>query len=256
MSSESRLRDRWREGQVALNFWLATASLPIVELLPPLGFDSVVLDMQHGLIEPSDLYVASAAPAGADLTLIVRVPWNEPGALMKALDAGVGAVICPMVNTAEEARTFVDACRYPPLGYRSFGAYRANLVESIPEQANRTIITIAQIETIGALQQVDAIASTQGLDALCIGSVDLSISAGGPPLFDHTDAAACERHMRIISAAHAAGIKVGLLATLDQLPTVRSWALDWISIADDASLIIDGGTHAIAVARRSLAADS
>jgi 4-hydroxy-2-oxoheptanedioate aldolase len=117
------------------------------------------------------------------------VPWNEPGIIMKMLDAGCYGIICPMINTAEEAQRFVGACRYPPKGYRSFGPTRVSLYAGADyaPNANDTVITMAMIETAQAVENLDAILDTPGLDGVYVGPADLSQSIAGKPQTDLTE---------------------------------------------------------------------
>ena len=115
-----------------------------------------------------------------DTVPVVRVPWLEPGILMKALDAGAYGVICPMVNTREDAQKLVAWTHYAPRGTRSFGPVRATLYggADYPQHANDTIVTFAMIETAQALDNLDDILSVEGLDAVYIGPSDLSLALG------------------------------------------------------------------------------
>ena len=118
-----------------------------------------------------------------DTVPVVRVPWLEPGILMKTLDAGAYGVICPMVNTREDAQKLVAWTHYAPRGTRSFGPVRALLYggADYPQHANDTIVTFAMIETAQALDNLDDILSVEGLDAIYIGPSDLSLALGCKP---------------------------------------------------------------------------
>jgi len=146
------------------------------------GFDYVCVDNQHGVVEYS---AASAMVQGILLggsRPVSRVPWNEPGIIGKLLDAGVEGIIVPMVNSAEEAAAVVQACRYAPVGARSFGPILAGLRNgSYAKEANDTVATIPMVETVQALQHLDDILSVRGVDAVYVGPADLSLSLGLPP---------------------------------------------------------------------------
>ena len=110
---------------------------------------------------------------------VSRVPWNEPGIIGKLLDAGVEGIIVPMVNSAEEAAAVVQACRYAPVGARSFGPILAGLRNGgYAKAANDTVATIPMVETVAALQHLDDILSVPGVDAIYVGPADLSLSLG------------------------------------------------------------------------------
>ena len=117
---------------------------------------------------------------------MARVNWNEPGQIMKILDAGAYGIICPMVSNKKEAENFVKACLYPPNGYRSYGPIRG-LVYGGPDyadQANNEILKFAMIETKESLENLDEIMKTTGLDGIYIGPADLSLAIGEKPSFD------------------------------------------------------------------------
>ena len=119
----------------------------------------------------------------------MRVPWLEPGILMKMLDAGAYGVICPMVNTVAEAELFVRSTTYPPRGERSFGPIRALLYggADYPQHADKTIVRFAMIETRKALDNLKEILRVDGLDAVYVGPADLSNALGCTPKFDQDE---------------------------------------------------------------------
>lgn len=150
---------------------------------------------------------------GTTVTIpLARVPWNEPGIIMKMLDAGCYGIICPMVNTRDEAERFVGACRYPPLGYRSYGPTRVALYvgADYAPNANSTVITMAMIETATALHNLDAILSVPGLDAIYVGPADLSQSLGLQPQVDSTEPQLLAAIDTILAATCKHGVVAGM----------------------------------------------
>src|SRR5215467_6916112 len=146
---ENRLRTIWKSGGAVVNGWLAIPNVFSTETMAQQGWDSLTIDLQHGLVDYQAAVSMLTAISTTPTMPIVRVPWLEPGIVMKVLDAGAYGVICPMINSAAEAREFVAACRYPPAGIRSCGPTRANIYAG-PDyiaNANRAIITMAMIET-------------------------------------------------------------------------------------------------------------
>lgn len=202
----------WRERRPTVGGWLSIGNAYTAEVMANLGFDWLCVDMQHGLIDYQDLTVMLPAISTTATTPLVRVPWNEPYEIMKALDAGAFGVIVPMVNNREEAARAVQACRYPPDGLRSFGPIRAALYggRGYAAESNGEIACIAMIETAEALTNLQDIVTTPGLDGVYIGPSDLGLALGLPPIGD-TDhpvhAAAVER---IRAACAGAGIAVGI----------------------------------------------
>lgn len=124
---ENRLQQLGQANQTAVNAWLTIPSAWTAELLAQAGFDAMTLDLQHGLIDDATAVTMLQAISTTDAVPLVRLPWNDPAAVMRALDAGAYGVICPMINTRAEAEAFVGTCRYPPRGYRSYGPIRAAL---------------------------------------------------------------------------------------------------------------------------------
>jgi 4-hydroxy-2-oxoheptanedioate aldolase len=143
---------------------------------------------------------------------IVRVPWLEPGIIMKSLDAGAYGVICPMVNTREDAQKLVAYSHYAPRGTRSFGPVRATLYggADYAQHANDTIVAFAMIETAQALDNLDAILSVEGLDAVYIGPSDLSLSLGCRPVLDNVDPKAQEAIDHVLARAKAHAVVAGI----------------------------------------------
>src|SRR5690606_12194598 len=124
---ENRIRTIWAEGGAVINAWLGIPSAWSAELMAHQGWDSLTIDMQHGVADLSDMLAMMQAISTTNAIPLVRVPWNEPGAIMRALDLGAYGIICPMINTREQCEAFVGACRYHPDGYRSMGPIRARI---------------------------------------------------------------------------------------------------------------------------------
>jgi 4-hydroxy-2-oxoheptanedioate aldolase len=150
------------------------------------NWDSLTLDMQHGVVDYSHAISMLQAISTTNVVPMARVNWNEPGQIMKILDAGAYGIICPMVSNRKEAENFVQACMYPPRGYRSYGPIRG-LVYGGPDyadEANNEILKFAMIETKESLDNLDEIMQTPGLDGIYIGPADLSLALGEKPSFD------------------------------------------------------------------------
>jgi 4-hydroxy-2-oxoheptanedioate aldolase len=209
---ENRLRTLWKADQTAVNGWLAIPNSFAAEVMAHQGWDSLTIDMQHGVIDYAAMVTMLQAISTTATVPIVRVPWLEPGILMKTLDAGAYAVICPMVNTREDAQKLVAYTNYAPKGTRSFGPVRATLYggADYPTAANDTIVRFAMIETAQALDNLDAILSVEGIDAIYIGPSDLSLSLGCKPVFDDVDPKAAQAMDHILERAKAHGVVAGV----------------------------------------------
>src|SRR5579862_1755478 len=118
---ENRMRAVWSSGGRAINFWMGTPALGMVESLRRSGYDSVLFDMQHGSFDFKDVYHAQLALGDSEIASMVRIPSIDPGLIMRLIDNGIECVMCPYIDTREQAEAFVGACHYPPAGYRSFG---------------------------------------------------------------------------------------------------------------------------------------
>ena len=176
------------------------------------GFDSLTVDMQHGVI---DYQVAVTMLQGISTTgamPMARVPWNDPARLMKILDAGAYGVICPMVNTRAEAEALVRACKYPPRGYRSWGPVRASIYAGADygDHANDDIVVMPMIETAEAMKNLDDILSVPGVDGVYVGPSDLSLALGLKPRLDQTDAPVVEAQQKIAEACKRHGVVAGI----------------------------------------------
>lgn len=202
----------WREGRRTVGCWLSLANAFSAEALANLGFDWVCVDLQHGLVDYADLTAMLPAISTSRATPLVRVPWNEPYEIMKALDAGAYGVIVPMVNNRAEAEAAVAACRYPPEGIRSYGPLRASLYggRNYLREANRQLACIVMIETLDGLEHLDEIVTTPGLDAVYIGPSDLALALGLEHVGDFDQPEHAAAVTRILEACGRAGIATGI----------------------------------------------
>lgn len=201
-----------RANQQTIGAWLSLDSSFAAEAMAHAGFDWVCLDMQHGMLDYNDIKIMLPAISNTDTIPLVRVPWNEPYEIMKALDAGAYGVVVPMVNNREEAERAVSACRYPPQGNRSFGPLRAAMHAGAGyvEEANSELACIVMIETEEALQNLDEIMSTPGVDAVYIGPSDLAYALGLAPTGDNNEPLHVETVNRIFETAKKHGIGAGI----------------------------------------------
>lgn len=208
----NRLKELWRQDQPALGGWLNIGDAFVAELMARQHFDWVCIDMQHGLIDYAAAVHMLQAISQTDAVPVVRVPWNEPGIIMKALDAGAYGVIIPMVNSRTEAEAAVAACRYAPAGIRSMGPVRASQYGG-PDyglKANEEIACIVMIETAKALANVDEIVSVPGVDAVYVGPSDMSLSLGLGVMADNEEPAFVAARRRIVDACRRHGVVAGI----------------------------------------------
>jgi 4-hydroxy-2-oxoheptanedioate aldolase len=214
---DSRFRNfagRLRAPGRALGYWVALDSPVSTERIARLGYDYVTLDAQHGLLGYSGLLAGLMAidAAGGDSVGMVRVEANDPTYIGKALDAGAGGVIVPLVDSAADAAAAVAAAHYPPAGRRSYGPTRAGLrVGPTPADTDATVVVLAMIETPGGLANIEEICATPGLDGVYVGPSDLRLAVGGahpsdPAVSDVFEAALTTIRETAATAGIAAGI--------------------------------------------------
>lgn len=234
---------RWAAGQPTLNGWLYIGNSFTAEIMAAQGYDSLTIDAQHGALSAADLIPMLQAMRASGVVPMVRVSWLEPGIIMKALDAGAYGIICPMVNSASDAAAFVRHLRYPPRGERSYGPTRVSYAagSNYAAEANDQIIGLAMIETRAAMDNLDAIAATPGLDGLYIGPTDLSISLSNgtlPPGFDREEPEIVTAIRRVQAVAKANGIRAGLhCGTPEYAARAIGWGFDMVTIGDDARFL-------------------
>jgi 4-hydroxy-2-oxoheptanedioate aldolase len=246
---ENRLRKIWQEGRTVVNGWLHVPSPFSAEVMAHAGWDSLTIDMQHGPVDYKSLVSMLQAISTTETVPIVRVPWNDPGLIMRVLDAGCYAVICPMINTSEEAEAFVGACRYPPEGYRSYGPYRATLYggQDYTDHANETVVTMAMIETRQALDNLDQILTVEGLDAVFVGPSDLGQSLGYGPGTDRDEPEVVEAIDRVLSAARERGLAAGIFTGSPEYASrMAGKGFQFVTISSDVRLMASAAAGAIA----------
>ena len=210
---KNKLKELFKAGKPIINSWLAVPSSFSAEIMANQGWDSLTIDMQHGIIDYPNAVNMLQSISSTETTPMARVNWNEPGQIMKILDAGCYGVICPMVSNKKEAENFVKACQYPPKGYRSFGPIRASIYggDDYAKYADQEILKLAMIETKEALEKLDEILDTPNLDGIYIGPADLSLSVGEEPGFDKPEnTKAYKEILRILEAAKKKNLIAGL----------------------------------------------
>jgi 4-hydroxy-2-oxoheptanedioate aldolase len=242
----SPLKQRWHDGGTALGAWISLRDPLLAEVAGTSGYDYVCIDMQHGMSDYDHVTAHLHALARTPAVPIVRVPWLEFGIIGRVLDAGALGVIVPMVNSPEEAKFAVDACRYAPVGKRSFGPLGASTRYGggYAGTANDVVACIPMIETRQAVETVDEILSVPGIDATYIGPADLSLTYGLQPRVDQegdvfdgalaTVVDACKRHgvvpgihanASLAAKRHAAGFRM-ITVGLDASPATAALRAD------------------------------
>lgn len=244
----NRLLEIWAGGGTAVNGWLALPDMQSVEAMALGGWDSLTVDLQHGMADYPQLLPMIAAIAAAGIVPIARVPWNEPGVVMRTLDAGALGIICPMIESAAEAASFAGNCRYPPKGHRSWGPLRARLLwgDGYSDAANDIVLPIAMVETRKGLDNVAEIAATPGLAAIYVGPSDLSLSLGYGPGLDREEPEVLAAIDRILAAAAENGLPVGIqCASAAYARKIAERGMRLVTIGSDTGFLEAGARAAV-----------
>ena len=206
------LKKKLADGVPVVGGWAGIPNAFSTEIYAAQGWDSVTIDMQHGAPTMNDLVSMLQAVCASEATPLVRVPWNDPSYIMRALDAGAMGLICPMINTKAEAEAYVRAGRYPPMGERSFGPFRAAHYASNDywQHANEEVLLFAMIETRQAVSNLHEILSVKGLNGVYIGPSDLSLSMGKTPTLDPSDKTVLEAMGIILKETRERGLIAGV----------------------------------------------
>lgn len=248
----------WAEGRPVINGWLSIGNAFNAEILAHQGYDALTVDIQHGILGFSDAVPMLQAISGRGPVPIVRVPWRDPAEIMKALDAGAMAIICPMINSAEEAAELVSFCRYPPHGTRSYGPTRTIIANGAGyyAAANTEIVVLAMIETKEGVDNLDEILATPGLDGVYIGPSDLSIGVTDgslPPGMDRTEEDMVALIKDICARSHAAGKKAGLHCGAPAYAAQAiGWGFDMITLTNDVNLLAKSAAAQVSETRKLL----
>jgi 4-hydroxy-2-oxoheptanedioate aldolase len=239
-------------GGRALNAWCSIASSHVAEAIAHQGFDSVTIDLQHGATDYAAAFHMLQAISTSPAMPMARVPWNEPGILMKLLDSGAYGLICPMINTRREAEAFVGACRYPPQGFRSYGPNRVTYYAGADyaQHANREVLLLAQIESAEALANLDEILSVPGLDGVYAGPGDLSLSLGKRPSMAPDDPDVLSAIARICERTIARGLIAGVHSDGPATALKRySEGFHFCSMQTDMRMLVDAAKAAVAAVK-------
>lgn len=251
MSSSSVLREHWKRSEPVFGAWSALPSPFAAELMisPEMGY--VCVDQQHGLIDYAQAVQMFTAIDARGCVPLTRVPENQAWMIGKALDAGAQGVIVPMVNNREEAARAVAACRYPPIGVRSYGPIRSALVSGARDvnTLGNGPLCFVMVETREGVDHIEEIASTPGLDGVYIGPADLALGLGLAPDLDKTEPEHVAAVQRIHEACQRQGIVSGIQCSGGK--SGRAYAergFGLITIAKDSALLQAGARNELRTA--------
>ncbi len=228
-------------GKTPLGAWLSSGAPSTAEALGCLGFDFLVVDMEHTPIDTPQMIGILQAIAGTPASAVVRLPWNDMVMVKRAMDAGAQSLLFPFVQNADEARRAVSYTRYPPAGVRGVaGMHRGGRYGTVPNyltRANDEVCVIVQIETLAALDHLEAIAAVPGIDSIFIGPADLSASMGH--LGDMAHPAVQEKLAAAARDCKRLGKPTGIIgSTADMVGAFLGYGFSWVAIGSDLGFMV------------------
>ena len=236
------IQQRFSAQQPIVNAWLSMPGSYSAEVVARQGYHAVTVDLQHGMMDFETAMTMLQAIGATEAVPLVRCPAVDGPQIMRLLDAGAYGVICPQVDSPELARRFVQACRYPPAGNRSFGPARGVLYGGADyfDHANTHVLALAMIESREALDALDAILDTPGLDGIYVGPNDLALSLGVRPGIEK-DGPVAEAIGLILSAARQRNLLAGIFCSDAALARQRlAEGFDLVTPGNDAGVLAQG----------------
>lgn len=248
-----RILNKIHDREIPLGTVVNLSDPMITEILATTGIDFVWIDLEHSAMSAAEVNMHILAARSRGVAPFVRVPWNDPVRVKPILEMGPAGVIFPFINSEEEARSAMAACRYPGTsnGVRGFCPHRANGFGSVPlaeylERASAEPWVILQIEHIDAVEAINEICSVPGIGSLLLGPFDLSASIGktgqvaDPEVQSLID--------RVVSAAGTAGVPFGAFSLGNDEPGIARWiqrGVSWLALDMEYSYLTRGMTSAI-----------
>lgn len=238
---DGSFRSRIRSGDPLLGCFLTWPVQGLPEVLALAKFDFIVIDSEHGFFSVESIENMVRASDGAGLPSIVRVPSCPAAEVGRSLDAGAAGILYPRANGSDMVRQGVEAAKYPPAGRRGLGGARANRYGTVPldafvKEANASTSVVVQIETAGALADLDAICAIEEVDVLYVGPNDLTSALGIPGKY--SDPRYQGELARIAKRTRSAGKAAGImLARADQIPSLREMGYSFFTMSDRALIL-------------------
>jgi len=238
------IRQRVLDGELLIGTWCSLGSSISAKIAGQAGFDWLLIDLEHGAGNYGSLVNQLQAVENTPAVPLVRIAWNEAPRFKRVLDFGASGVMVPSVNNTAEAELAVASMRYQPQGLRGVAitclatAFGQNFDEYY-SKANDNLLTIVQIETEAALENVDEIAAVDGVDVLFVGPADLSAGMGILKEFDHPRF--CEAQAKVVAACRKAGKAAGIVCLgIDRIEEVISTGFSFIAIGSDGGVVNAG----------------
>ncbi len=253
----NKFKQGLRDGRTQLGAWLTSGAPSTAEAMGCAGFDFLVVDMEHTPVDTPEMVEILRTIAGTPAQAVVRLVWNDMVWLKRVLDGGAQTVLLPFVQNAEEAKRAVACTRYPPDGIRGVaGGHRASRFATIPnylKTAAQELCVMVQIETISALEQLQAIAAVPGVDSIFIGPSDLSASMG--LLGDIGNPRVQEKLRLAATQCKQVGKACGILGlNPEMVETFLGYGYDWVAIGSDMGFMVGRAQESLGKARALAAA--
>ena len=252
----SELKTKLKNGGLVIGTMISEIRNPnLVYMLAQCGFDFFIIDNEHGAYSPETISNMIAAARGARISVVVRIPEIRREAIMKPLDSGAAGLLVPMVNTADQAKEIMRYAKYPPMGERGVALSRAHSSYGRPNateylnQANQTTFIAVQAESPQAIENLESIASTPGVDAIFVGPADLSVGMGIPGQITHpkeveaieTVLAICQKHA-VVPGIH-----------MSKRETLKDWirrGMRFVTYSSDVDLLARAAQESLAHLRK------
>lgn len=245
-----------RAGGLAVNAWVSNGNAYTAEVLGHCGYDAVTIDLQHGMFGVESAVGCLQAVSATPATPLVRCRSSDSADIGHLLDAGAYGVICPAIDSADDAIRFVAACRYPPAGRRSYGPSRGLLYggPDYPSGADANVLAIGMIESVTAVERLDEILAVDGLDAIYAGPNDLAVAGGWPLIGEAAPTGPlAEALVHIADRACDAGIPAGVFApTGEQAVQFAAWGYRLITPGNDVGLLRAESVRRLALLRAAV----
>jgi 4-hydroxy-2-oxoheptanedioate aldolase len=244
-------------GKTPVGAWLVSGAASTAEALGCVGFDFLVVDMEHTPIDVPQMTDILRTIAGTPAQAIVRPPWNDMVMVKRVLDAGAQSLLFPFVQNAEEAKRAVAYTRYPGAGVRGVAAmHRGSRYGTIPEyqkRAHEELCIIVQIETLAAFDQLSAIAEVPGVDSIFIGPADLSASMG--MLGDMGNPAVQEKLRAGARACRQLGKPCGIVGANPQIvERFLEYGFSWVAVGSDVAMMVGRAQEFLGAVRKAVGA--
>jgi 4-hydroxy-2-oxoheptanedioate aldolase len=248
----NKVKRQLQASEPSIGTWLSLGSPLAAEQLAHAGFDWLNIEQEHAAIDATLTQHILQALSIGDAVPMVRVPWNGPDWIKRALDAGAYGLVIPMVNTREQAEMAVKASKYPPQGFRSVGGVRTRLYggPDYVQKANDEIVIVVQVEHVQAVENAREILSVPGIDAYFVGPNDLCASMGLPPSLEPDYPEYWQALEQVKRTAENLGVAPGIhVATSERACEMIERGYQFVSIASDAAFMATAAAAAVARVR-------